>query len=124
MSCFTVRENPGQYMGGSPLRASGRRVGSGSTTRTGPGQLLKEAGYEDGFDIDISTAATRGTSVSKAACEAMAVMLQDVGINAIVKNVPTSILYPGYKERTQSGITCQGIGQPRRGTPLATPLLL
>ena len=81
-------------------------------------QLLKEAGYEDGFDIDISTAATRGTSVSKAACEAMAVMLQDVGINAIVKNVPTSILYPGYKERTQSGITCQGLDS-RGGEPLS-----
>ena len=72
-------------------------------------QLLKEAGYEDGFDIDISTAATTATSVSEKACEAMAVMLQGVGINAVIKNVPTSVLYPAYKNRTQQGITCQGI---------------
>ena len=72
-------------------------------------QLLKEAGYEDGFDIDISSAASGAASVSQKACEAMAVMLQDVGINAIVKNVPTSVLYPAYKDRTQQGITCQHI---------------
>ena len=72
-------------------------------------QLLTEAGYEDGFDIDISTAATRSGSISQSACEAMADMLQDVGINAIIKNVPVTELYDAYKARTQQGITCQHI---------------
>ena len=70
-------------------------------------QLLKEAGYEDGLVIDISSAATIAKSTSEVACEAVAVMLQNVGINAILKQVPTSVLYPGYKNRTQTGLTCQ-----------------
>ena len=72
-------------------------------------QLLKEAGYEDGFDMDVSVGATRVASVAQLTCEAIAVMLQDVGINAILRNVPTSVLYPGYKARTQQGITCQHV---------------
>ena len=48
-------------------------------------QLLKEAGYEDGFDMDVSVGATRVASVAQLTCEAIAVMLQDVGINAILR---------------------------------------
>ena len=70
-------------------------------------QLLKEAGYEDGFDVTISNAGSTGLSIAEAACESTADMLQDVGINAIYKNVPNSVLYPAFKDRTQFGITCQ-----------------
>ena len=72
-------------------------------------QLLEEAGYPDGFDISISTASSTAASISETACVAIAGMLQDVGINAVLKNVPIGELYDGYKARTQEGITCQHI---------------
>ena len=70
-------------------------------------QLLKEAGYEDGFDITISPAATTAVTTVESACEAIADMLGDININATIERVPPSILYPAYKDRTQQGITCQ-----------------
>ena len=72
-------------------------------------QLLEEAGYGDGFDISISTASSTAEAITEAACVAIAGMLQDVGINAVYKNVPLGDLYDAYKARTQEGITCQHI---------------
>ena len=70
-------------------------------------QLLKEAGYEDSFDITISPAFTTAPASVTSACAAVADMLKDVGINATHEVIPASILYPQYKDRTQQGITCQ-----------------
>ena len=72
-------------------------------------QLLKEAGYEDGFDIPISVAASHQVAVSEQACEAMAGMLQDVGINAELYQIGSAERGKQYKARTQEGIICQYI---------------
>ena len=70
-------------------------------------ELLKEAGYEDGFDIDISPSFTSAPASVVSACAAVGDMLGDVGINATSKVIPAAILYPQFKDRTQQGITCQ-----------------
>ena len=68
-------------------------------------QLMKEAGYEDGFDIDIAP-----TNPALAlACEAIADMLGDININAKYNDEPSSVFYPRYKDRTQQGLNCQNI---------------
>ena len=72
-------------------------------------ELLAEAGYADGFEIVLSSATGRLVEVTRQACEAIAGMLQDVGIDARFENVPLGELYDGYKARTQQGITCQHI---------------
>ena len=69
-------------------------------------QLLKEAGYEDGFDMPMTHGGTSGSNL-EVACLAIADMLQDVGIRVKYENVTTTVLYQGYKDRTQRGTTCQ-----------------
>ena len=84
-------------------------------------QLMKEAGYEDGFDIDIAPTTTGTLAL---ACEAVADMLGDININAMYNEEPSSVFYPRYKDRTQQGLNCQNI--PAFGSepnPVA-PLLL
>ena len=70
-------------------------------------QLMKEAGYEDGFEVTISPAVSNRPDVVQA-CEAVADMLADININANIKRVPLSVLYPEYKDRSLEGFTCQG----------------
>ena len=70
-------------------------------------ELLKEAGYEDGFDISISPAFSSGPASVSSACAGVADMLGDVGIRATYEVLPVSIIYQQYKDRTQEGITCQ-----------------
>ena len=70
-------------------------------------QLMKEAGYEDGFSIDMNPADTGGTGTVSLACQAIADMWADINIDATVTNLPTTVIYPAYKARTQQGVTCQ-----------------
>ena len=71
-------------------------------------ELLAEAGYADGFDVTlVPVASTVGGATTNGACVAMANMLQDVGINATLQNVPVADLYGTYKNRTAEGIMCQ-----------------
>jgi peptide/nickel transport system substrate-binding protein len=70
-------------------------------------ELLKEAGYEDGFDIAISPAFSSAPASVAQACQAVADMLSDVGIRATHEILPISTIYQQYKDRTQEGITCQ-----------------
>ena len=67
-------------------------------------QLMKEAGYEDGFDATLNPTDAGTTTL---ACQAIADMLADINITAKVENIPAAVLYPAFKDRSQHGITCQ-----------------
>ena len=67
-------------------------------------QLLKEAGYEDGFEISLNPSFPGATTL---ACQAIADMLADINIKATVTNIPPAVLYPAYKDRSQQGISCE-----------------
>ncbi len=72
-------------------------------------QLLKEAGYEDGFEITI-TPAIRGAPAEVEACEAVGDMLADLGITARLQRTPYGILREGIYARTLKSATCHSIG--------------
>ena len=80
-------------------------------------QLLAEAGYPDGFDVEI-TPSIRGAPAEVEACEAVADMWQDVGINARLQRIPFNTLVEGQFARTNTGITCHA------AQPLVEPLVL
>ena len=80
-------------------------------------QLLIEAGYPDGFEVEL-TPSIRGAPAEVEACEAVADMLQDVGINARLQRIPFNTLSEGQFARTNTGITCHA------AQPLVEPLVL
>ena len=80
-------------------------------------QLLTEAGYPDGFEVEL-TPSIRGAPAEVEACEAVADMLQDVGINARLQRIPFNTLSEGQFARTNTGITCHA------AQPLVEPLVL
>ena len=70
-------------------------------------QLLKEAGYEEGFEVEL-TPAIRGAPAETEACEAVADMLADVNITVRMQKVPYSVIGPQMQARTLNGWTCHG----------------
>ena len=80
-------------------------------------QLLKEAGYEDGFELEIATA-IRGTASEEEACEAVADMWADIGITASIKNVPFGTMADDIIARTEKRVVCFGTN------PLIEPVWL
>ena len=71
-------------------------------------QLLKEAGYEDGFELTL-TPAIRNLPSEVEACEAIADMLADVGITAHIQKIPFGTLFAKIGGKEYSGLTCHGI---------------
>ena len=71
-------------------------------------QLLKEAGYEDGFDIQL-TAANTGSPTVVEACDAMGDMLADINLKVTMRRIGLGALYEEYKARTVDGLTCHTI---------------
>ena len=72
-------------------------------------QLLKEAGYEDGFSITVNSN-VRGVPAETEACEAMATMWEDIGIRAkITKLSVGSVTLPLMQERNYEAL-CHGTG--------------
>ena len=69
-------------------------------------QLLKEAGYENGFELTIATAIA-GSAAEIEACEAIADMWADVGITARYLNIPYSALRAQFADYSYEGVTCQ-----------------
>ncbi len=69
--------------------------------------LLTEAGYEDGFEIDLFPA-IRGSPAEVEACEAVADMWQDIGVTAHIQRVPYSVIGPQMQARSLQGATCHG----------------
>ena len=72
-------------------------------------QLLAEAGYPDGFGITL-TPSLRGAPVEVEACEAIAAMWADIGVDVKFQKVPYSTLRPTIVGRTYQGATCHAAG--------------
>ena len=70
-------------------------------------QLLAEAGYPDGFEITL-TPDIRGIPSEVEACEAVAVMWEDIGIRTRVNKVPYATVAPVYRAREYTGANCHG----------------
>ena len=68
-------------------------------------QLIAEAGYPDGFKITL-TPSQRGAPVEVEACEAIAQMWGDIGVDVEFKRVPYGTLRPSLIGRTYQGSTC------------------
>lgn len=72
-------------------------------------ELLKEAGYEDGFSITL-TPSLRGAPAEVEICQAVAQMLGDVGIDVTQQSIPYSTLRPQLVSRTYQRSTCHAAG--------------
>jgi peptide/nickel transport system substrate-binding protein len=74
----------------------------------GARRLLAEAGYADGFSITL-TPAIRGAPAEVEACQAVAQMWRDVGIDVKEQNVPYSTIRPTFISRSYQGATCHSV---------------
>jgi len=72
-------------------------------------QLLKDAGYENGFDMNV-TASTRGVAGEHASCEAAAEYFEDIGIRTQIDRVPYTVIGPKLGGRSYVGLSCHGTG--------------
>ena len=74
----------------------------------GAQQLLAEAGYADGFSIELATA-IRGVPAESEACEVIASMWENVGVEVKLQRIPYQTLRPQLVGRTWGGATCHAI---------------
>lgn len=72
-------------------------------------QLIAEAGYPDGFSITL-TPSLRGAPVEVEACEAIASMWGDIGVDVKFQSLPYTTLRPSLIGRTYQGSTCHAGG--------------
>ena len=72
-------------------------------------QLLKEAGYSDGFDITI-TPDIRNVPGEVEACDAVATMWENIGINVTISHVPYATIGPQITAREYNQANCHGTG--------------
>ena len=72
-------------------------------------QLIKDAGYPDGFSITL-TPSLRGAPAEVEACGAIAQMWEDIGIDVNLQSLPYSTLRPTHVARTYQGATCHAAG--------------
>ena len=72
-------------------------------------ELLAEAGYPDGFNITL-TPALRGAPVEVEACEAIATMWSEIGLDVKFERVPFTTLRPSLIARKYQGSTCHAGG--------------
>ena len=72
-------------------------------------QLLAEAGYEDGFNIEV-TASIRNIAAEAESCEAVAQYWNDIGISTKINRVPASTIIPIVQAREYVGLNCHGTG--------------
>ena len=68
-------------------------------------QLLAEAGYPDGFELDI-VPSIRGGPAETEICEAIADMWADIGITAHLSKLPFSAVIDGQVARTNQYLDC------------------
>ena len=80
-------------------------------------ELMREAGYEEGFDVAMTPAEGGTTTTLTQACDAVAAMLGDININARVERADLQVLYASYKDRSYEGFTCEVI--PNFGEPIS-----
>ena len=84
-------------------------------------QLLAEAGYPDGFTITLTTS-IRGAPAETEACEAVAVMWGDVGIDVKFQRIPYGTFRPQAVARTYQGATCHAAGAQAIAPNVSTSL--
>ena len=72
-------------------------------------ELLAETGYPDGFSITL-TPALRGAPIEVEACEAIASMWGDIGIDVKFQRLPYTTLRPSLIARNYQGSTCHAGG--------------
>ena len=72
-------------------------------------QLLAEAGYEDGFEIEV-TASIRGVAAEAESCEAVADYWADIGVRSNINRVPYLSIGPRIVTREYVGLSCHGTG--------------
>jgi peptide/nickel transport system substrate-binding protein len=72
-------------------------------------QLLAEAGYPKGFKITLTTA-IRGSAGEVEACEVIATMWGNIGIDVKFQKIPYDTLRPQIVARTYQGATCHSAG--------------
>ena len=72
-------------------------------------QLLIEAGYPDGFDIEITTS-IRNVQAETEACEALADYWKVIGVRSNINRLPYTVVGPSLKGRTFIGANCHGTG--------------
>ena len=70
--------------------------------------LLAEAGYPEGFSIDL-VASIRGVPAEVEACEAIGSMWGEIGIDVKLQRIPYQTLRPQLVGRTWPGATCHSI---------------
>jgi ABC-type transport system substrate-binding protein len=71
-------------------------------------ELLDEAGYGDGFHITMTTA-IRGAPAEVEACEAIATMWNDIGVDVRFENVPYGTFRPQVTARRYAGASCHAL---------------
>ena len=72
-------------------------------------QLIEEAGYPDGFSITL-TPSLRGAPVEVEACEAIATMWGEIGVDVKFQSLPYTTLRPSLIARNYQGSTCHAGG--------------
>ena len=71
-------------------------------------QLLKEAGYEDGFEVNLIPS-IRGAPAEAEGCEAVGDMWLDIGVKANFQRIPYSAFSPQQRARTYQGFACHAV---------------
>ncbi len=78
-------------------------------------QLLSDAGYPNGFDLTL-TLAVRGAPGESGACEAIADMWRQLGLNVTYQAPPFGTYFPSVVAREYKGVACHAVG------PFAEPV--
>lgn len=73
-------------------------------------QLLAEAGYPEGFTIDLA-ATIQGAPSEAEACEAIASMWGNIGVDVNLQRIPYTALRPQLVARTWGGATCHTVSE-------------
>ena len=68
-------------------------------------QLLAEAGYPDGFEVDLYPA-VRGAPSEVEACEAIGAMWEELGLDVNIIKIPFNTLVEAWLNYSQKGIAC------------------
>jgi len=72
-------------------------------------QLLAEAGYPNGFPVTLNVRIA-GAPAEVPACEAIATMWGNIGLQVAFENRPNDAIRVPLVERTYNGIVCQAVG--------------
>jgi peptide/nickel transport system substrate-binding protein len=71
--------------------------------------LLTEAGYPNGFDVTLDVRIA-GAPAEVPACEAIATMWTNIGLNVNFQNRPNDAIRTALVDRSHNGIVCQAVG--------------